>query len=113
MDDARWSDVVGKLKDSFDVLEEYDEPLDAGPGTKSVVVFTSPAGKMKLEYIRQPVVEDVQTHGSKRIGGTTAVHYAYSKTEERHSIRAYRWLDEAWVEADARSLTGETEQGGQ
>ncbi|MFH1170940.1 MAG: hypothetical protein V1778_00140 [bacterium] len=104
MTEERWLEIVGRIKDTFTVEEEYTEPLTDEPGTVRGIVFAAPTGKMKLEYLSQPVVLGTHGVGSKRIGSTTAVAYEYSPTETRESVKAYRWQDAAWAEIDAEAL---------
>ena len=102
MTDERWQDILGQIKDKFEVIDHrtQDLPEDAGPGSVEIIEFTGPLGKMKLERTTQPLVIDKKTIGSRRIGSQTKVDYIYSETEKVHKFKAYRWSedDNGWVE---------------
>ncbi len=102
MTDERWQEVLGHIKDNFQVLtlETHDLPEEDGRGVIEIVEFIGPVGKMKLERTSQPLVTDKRTIGSKRIGSQTTVEYIYSPTEKVHKLKAFRWSDSdsGWVE---------------
>ena len=98
MNDAQWQDVVGRIKDDFDVEASYEEPLDPGPGKREGIIFSPPRGKMKLERVTRPLVLGTHAVGSKRIGSATKVAYDYSETETSQAIKAYRWGIDEWIE---------------
>ena len=106
MTDEKWDELVGRIKDTFPVDDEYEEPLDEGPGTRRVIIFTSPSGKMKLEYVAAPVVIGTHGLGSKRIGSSATVAYEYSETERTNRLAAFRWEGDTWVEIQADALLG-------
>ena len=102
MTDERWENIIGRIKDKFEGIDQRTEdlPEEAGPGTVEIVEFKGPLGQMKLERTTQPLVIDKKTIGSRRIGSDTTVEYIYSDTEKIHRFKAYR-LDpdnEVWVE---------------
>lgn len=105
MQDDKWQDIVGRVKDDFEVFEHETAELGEMPGTVEYIVFKGPLGKMKLERTSRPLVLDKKALGSKRIGSDTYVEYIYSDTEKTHTFKAYRWDDgqNDWVEMEARS----------
>ena len=106
MTDERWQQVIGHIKDNFELLSENTEnlPEEQGKGTVEIIEFNGPLGKMKLERTTQPLVLDKKTIGSRRIGSETAVQYIYSDTEKVHRFKAYNWNedDERWVEMEMK-----------
>lgn len=94
MTDERWQQVVGHIKDTFQVLEEGKNPLEDRPGSSEFICFMGPEKKkMKLERITHPVVTGKKTLGSRRIGGTTSVEYEYSDTDVVQRIQAWQFDD--------------------
>ncbi|MDD5043200.1 MAG: hypothetical protein PHD51_00845 [Patescibacteria group bacterium] len=108
MQDEKWQNLVGRVKDEFEVLESKKEDLgeESGPGFVEFIVFNGPLGKIKLERFSRPIVLDKKTVGSKRIGGETAVKYIYSDSEFSHKFRAYKWNEARgeWEEMEASSF---------
>lgn len=109
MSPDKWQRIVGNIKDKFEVHDEGQEHYDDEGGVDiDYIEFTSPMGKMRLEYIVKPVILDKKTHYTRRIGSETAVDYVYSQDEKSHQMKAYKW-DEAeddWVEIEASTFTG-------
>ncbi|MBU0598110.1 hypothetical protein KKF61_03890 [Patescibacteria group bacterium] len=103
MQDDKWQDIIGRVKDDFEVLENKTKDLDEGPGSVEFIIFNGPLGKMKLERISRPIVLDKKGIGSRRIGSQTSVQYTYSETEKSHKFKAYKWNDEQndWVAMEA------------
>jgi hypothetical protein len=94
MNDEKWLEVVGRIKDDFEVLADETQDMDPGPGSIEVIEFRGPAGRIKLERISRPIVTGQKVIGSRRIGSSTHVEFTYSETEKSHTVKAYRW-DEA------------------
>lgn len=93
MNDQRWQDIIGMVKDKFEVKDYRLEDLseEEGPGTVEVIEFISPLGLVKLERTTKPLVIDKKTIGSRRIGSSTTVNYIYSDTEKTHKFKAYQF----------------------
>lgn len=99
----RWRDIVGNIKDKFNILEEgTDFYEDEGGVDVEYIVFSGPMGKIRLEFITRPIVLDKKTNYSNRIGSETAIKYVYSETEKSHQLIAYKWDDgeDDWLEMD-------------
>lgn len=106
----KWKDMLGDIKDNFEVIESGDDHTDEGGGVDTeFIVFTGPIGKTKLEFITRPVVLDKKTNYSKRIGSETQVEYIYSDDEKTHKLKAYKWDDDrdGWIEMDAKNFDEE------
>lgn len=103
----KWQEIVGNIKDNFEVLESGSEHLeDEGGADVEYIVFNGPLGRMRLEFISKPVILDKKTKYSNRIGSATVVNYVYSPNEKSHKLKAYKW-DEAlndWVEMEAKKF---------
>ena len=104
MTDEKWQQVIGQIKDNFELIDQRTEdlPEDEGPGSVEIVEFNGPLGKMKLERTSRPLVLDKKTIGSRRIGSDTTVEYVYSDTEKVHKFIAYRFDEnnQNWVEME-------------
>ncbi|MFA5051695.1 MAG: hypothetical protein WC544_01370 [Patescibacteria group bacterium] len=101
MNDERWQDIIGKVKDGFEVIENATQDLDPGPGSVEFIIFQGPLGKMKLERTTKPLVLDKRAIGSKRMGSQATVQYVYSETEQTHTFKAFRWAENGWQEMEA------------
>lgn len=104
----RWKDLVGKIKDSFELSDEGKIELEEEGGIViEFVEFQSPVGRTRLEFVKKPVILDRITNYSKRIGSDTNVKYVYSEDEFSHKMIAYKW-DEAqddWVEIEGNMFS--------
>ncbi len=107
MTKEKWQEIVGKVKDSFELEDEGGEHLeDEGGVDIEYIIFTGPLGRMRLEFITKPVILDKKTTYSRRIGSETAVDYIYSETEKSEKLNAYKWNDTIndWQEIEAGSF---------
>jgi len=103
MSPERWEQLKGELRDKFEILEENKGELEDMPGNFEYLVFNNPLGKIRLEFITQPVVLDKKTTTSRRIGADVVVDYIYSEDEFVHKLKVYKWnqgLDD-WEEIKA------------
>ncbi len=104
MKPEKWENLIGVFKDKFEIEEHDKKHLDEQGGTDiEFIIFKSPLGRMKLEFITKPVVLDKKTNYSQRIGSQVDVEYIYSEDEKTNRLVAYKW-DEAqneWVEINA------------
>jgi len=107
MNQDKWVDLVNNIKDKFEVEEHNNKHLDEMGGTDiEFIIFKSPLGRVKLEYVVKPVVLDKKTNYSQRIGSESNVEYIYSEDEKTSRLIAYKW-DESesdWIEIDADSF---------
>lgn len=104
MTKEKWQDILSNIKDKFSVEDEGSEHLEEEGGVDiEYVVFKGPLGRMRLEFIAKPVVEDKKTTYSRRIGSETKVDYVYSATEKVEKLMAYKWDDNSqeWAEMEA------------
>lgn len=104
----KWENLIGDIKDKFEVEEHDKKHLDEQGGTDiESIIFKGPLGRMKLEFITKPVVLDKKTSYSQRIGSQVDIEYVYSEDEKTNRLVAYKW-DEAqneWIEIDADSFS--------
>ena len=103
MSPERWETLKGELKDKFKIIEEDQGELENMPGEFEYLIFDGPMGKMKLEFIKRPIILDKKTTGSRRIGSETTVEYVYSEDEFSHKLQVYKWNEgrEDWEEIKA------------
>ena len=104
MTTERWQDLETTIRDRFDVESRGEEPMEEGPGKRDFIVFTTPAGNMRLEFVTKPVVTGKHTSGGRKMGVATNVSYDYSEDEFSHSLHAYQWLNGEWDEIDAKAF---------
>ncbi len=100
MTDEKWQDLVGRIKDTFSVIDERTEPLTSGPGEEQCVIFASPQGTMKLERILRPILLDTHAIASKRIGSSVTVTKEYSETERSSTVTLSVQRGGEWVPVD-------------
>jgi len=104
---GKWQEIVGNIKDNFEVFESGSEHFeDQGGADVEYIVFNGPLGRMRLEFVSKPVILDKKTKYSRRIGSETVVDYIYSPDEKSHRLKAYKW-DEAlndWLEMEAKKF---------
>jgi len=104
MTNEKWQQIKGNVLDNFEVEERGEEHIDDEGGVDiEFLVFSSPLGRIRLEYVSKPVVLDKKTTYSKRIGSETKVDYVYSETERQEQMTAYKWseVSNEWEEMDA------------
>jgi len=104
----KWENLVDDIKDKFEVEKQDKEHLDEQGGTDiESIIFKSPVGRVKLEFITKPVVLDKKTFYSQRIGSQTKVEYTYSDDEKSHKLVASKWDENQndWTEIDGESFT--------
>jgi len=106
MTEDKWKDILGMIKDSFGIDEEYHEEIEDVPNSDiHVVVFNGPVGKTKLEFETKPIVEDRKTIYSKLAGAAQAVEYVYSDDEFSHKLTAFVEKNGDWIEMDAGAFS--------
>ncbi len=114
MKQEKWDEIKGKIQDQFKMLEKKTEPIEIRvdvdekikTGSKEIIIFISPIGKIKLEYMVKPVVLDKKELYSKRMGTTARTEYTFSDTEFVRRMEAFKWneTDECWDIIDASSF---------
>ncbi len=99
MHDDQWRETIGRIQDSFHVLDHQIVHGDEVSGDLEFIEFESPQGKMRLERASRPRVIGKTAIGSKRIGSSVNVKYEYSASERIHTVTAYRWNEATgeWV----------------
>lgn len=105
MKDEQWKDVVGRVLDTFTVLNHEVTRGDEFTGDVESIEFETPRGTMKLERTSKPRVIGKSAIGSKRIGSSSTVKYEYSATEKVHIFKAYRLVGGAWEEISSGGAT--------
>ncbi len=103
MTEEKWLELTGKVKDSFEVIDQGEEDLADGPGKVQYIIFNGPVGKMKLALTVKPVVLEEKAIGSRRIGSDKTIRREYSETEFVRTLKVFRY-DEAtddWQEMEA------------
>jgi len=107
MQEEKWIQTIGHIKDNFEVLGEGSDHLeDEGGIDIKYIEFKGPLGKMRLEHITKPAILDKKTSYSRRIGSETNVEYVYSETEKSYKLDVYRLNEDSgeWEEMEAGNL---------
>jgi hypothetical protein len=107
MTPEKWQNLIGDIKDKFEVEEHNSQHLDEHGGTDiEFIIFKSPLGRIKLEFVTKPLVLEKKTFYSQRIGSETTVEYVYSQDEKTYKLLAYKWDENQndWVKIDAESF---------
>lgn len=100
----RWKDILADINDRWTVEDQgVLKSEEYGGQSTEYIIFNSPVGKMKLEFISKPKVLDKKTTYANRIGSEVTIDYVYSPTELVHTFFAYKWseADQAWQPIDA------------
>jgi len=88
----KWEKLVDDINTKFEVEDQGKEHIDEHGGTDiEFIIFKSPLGRVKLEFITKPLVLDKKMTYSRRIGSKTDVEYIYSEDEKTHRLIAYKW----------------------
>lgn len=100
MTDEKWEQLIGRIKDEFDV--EDHKTMDGKREREKIeeIVFNGPIGKMKVARSVRPRVLDEKTHYSNRIGGDMSVERVYSDDEFVNNIEVFKDEDGEWVPVD-------------
>jgi len=109
MQEERWKETIGRIKDNFEVLDEgFDHIEDEGGIDIEFIEFAGPLGKMRLEFITKPIVLDKKTSYTRRIGSETNVQYVYSDTDKSSRLDVYKLNEDSgeWEEIEATKLFG-------
>ena len=109
MTPEKWQQIKVQIQNTFKEADITKESLEEPEkGERETILFESPLGQTKLEYLVRPVVLEKRTHGSRRIGSQPEVEYIYSTEEFSHQLKAYKWDDEQgdWLEIDMRGSFG-------
>lgn len=102
----KWQSLIGEIKDKFEVSEQGSEHLEDDGGTDiEFIVFQSPLGLLRMEFVTKPVVIDKKTRYSNRFGAETQVDYVYSE-EKIHKMDVYKWDEgsEEWTLIDNKNF---------
>ncbi len=89
----RWLELKQEIKQKFDLEDEYSEELDHD-GSQEVLEFTSPMGRIKLCFAKNPKVLDKKTTYSNRIGSGVSVEYIYDPENFTYHLDAFLWSDD-------------------
>ena len=103
----KWENLIDDIKDKFEVEEQGKEHLDERGGIDiEFIIFKSPLGRVKLEFVTKPVVLDKKDIYSQRIGSQSNIEYVYSKDKKTSRLVAYKYndIEKEWVEIDTNSF---------
>ncbi len=103
MTPERFDEFVDDHRERFPVEGEGTEALlDAPTASKRWVIFTTPAGRLKLELHNRPVVLGQRAVGGKRVGAGARVETQFDLTQHSHTLHAFREGENGeWEEVEA------------
>ncbi len=104
MNDDKWGEILDKVADKFEVLEQGKEELTDPKGLREFVIFNSPMGRIQLERTTRPKVIDRKTFGGSKYGAAGGVENVYSDTEVVKTFKAYKEENEQWEPFEAEGL---------
>lgn len=104
MTDDKWGDLLFMVQEKFTLDERTKEPIyeqdeaeqPIKRGSKEIVIFETPDGRVKLERSSRPLIIDKKYHYHKGSSGRAQVEYTYSETEQTHSLEAFREVAGEW-----------------
>jgi hypothetical protein len=94
VDDEKWEELVSRIERKLKVYEKRSLTSPDGKTKTETLVFSGPAGRMKLERVSKPLVIDKKMHYSRRIGSTPSTEYVYSPTEKVQKVRLFKWSEQ-------------------
>ncbi len=100
MTDEKWEQIIGRIKDEFDVLSHQTLEEKNNGEQAEEIVFEGPSGIMKLERKTKPRLVEEKTHYSKRIGGDTSVERVYDEDDLVDVVELFKDNDGEWVPVD-------------
>ena len=102
MNKEKWEEISKKIKNNFEVEDDYLEDLD--PGQADVIEFNGPQGKLKVRFITRPKMLDKKTTYSNRVGSDVKVDYVFSDTEEVNHLEVFTWVEGDWKKIEGDNL---------
>lgn len=102
MNKEKWEEISKKIKNNFEVEDEYLEDLD--PGQADVIEFNGPQGKLKVRFVTRPKMLDKKTTYSNRVGSDVKVDYVFSDTEEVNHLEVFTWTEDDWKKIESDNL---------
>lgn len=99
----KWLDLVDMVEAKFGIDKKYEESLGENiPGTKEIIEFNSPMGKIKLELVEKARLLDEKTLYSNRVGSDVKIDKIYSDEDKVNYMNAYKWdsITENWQRID-------------
>lgn len=107
MTPEKWEQIKGQIKDTFTPEEhDYYHLEDNGGTDVEYLIFPSPLGRTKLEFISKPLLLEKKTNYSKRAGAEVKVENVYSEEEKTYTMKAYKWDEDSedWLEMDSKNF---------
>ena len=107
MNNEKWSNLKFRLEETFSSLEVKKEERDSSMGLSDfteqieTLVFDGPSGRMKIERVSRPKVDDVKEHYHRR-KSDAQTEYIFSDEEMSHKVTVYKWDEPSqdWAETE-------------
>jgi len=104
MTEDRWEQIIGRIKDEFEVLSCKTIEGESEDETVEEIIFLNSLGKMKILKTKKPRVLEEKTFYSNRIGGETKIERVYSKDDFVLIVQFFVENNGEWVPVDNSSF---------
>ncbi len=104
MTNEKWEQIIGQIKDSFEISSHETTDGDLEHETYETLIFTNPLGRMKLERHTKPRLLETKTLYSNRKGTAGTEERVYSDDETVDTVALYREVGDDWEEMDVSAL---------
>lgn len=104
MNQEKWEQLIGRIKDDFKVIEHNKGEGEMEGETVETIIFENPAGQMKLERRTRPRVLGEKTQYAARLGSQVRIEKVYSQDEFVDTVKLYRLAGGDWQEIDVVAL---------
>ena len=106
MTKEKWLDLKDRIEENFEVEKFFKSDLENVPNSVvETIIFVSPIGKIKLEWISKPKTLGEKTQYSNRVGSYVQVDKIYSETERSEFLKAYKYENDDWQEISTHDFT--------
>jgi len=109
MQGSRWEKMHETIGRKFGIDKELSEILELQGGIKGrreSILFSTPKGKMKLERVIKPKVDEIKYHYSRRTSRGAHQSVRFSATETVELIKLYLFVPAAgeWKEIEFQNI---------
>ncbi|OIO49536.1 MAG: hypothetical protein AUJ34_01065 [Parcubacteria group bacterium CG1_02_41_12] len=96
----KWEQVIGRIKDEFDVQTHQTLDGERERETIEEIIFNGPIGVMRLTRTKRPRVLEEKTLYSNRAGSSMSVERVYSDDEFVDTVEVFKDENGEWVPVD-------------
>jgi len=107
MNRDKWYNIISNIKEKFEIEEEFKGEVGEDiPGEKQTIIFATPMGRFKLEWVEKPRTIGEKTTFARRTGSHIKVEKKYSEDELVNYMKAFKWDGDDWEEIKADVFAG-------